>query len=112
MRSNIREQAAQGPAQQNNIISRVNWLGERSFVGVEVAEQARQECLGFGAIRGACFNAAIKLEQLGEQRQDERKGDLFDNTMWSASVTQQAETCERKTVDSGMASVPGPARAR
>ena len=62
-----REQASQGSAQQNDVISRVNRARKGRFVGIEIAKHAREQCLGR---RGSGIDwglgVAVELEQLGE----------------------------------------------
>ena len=43
----IRKQTAQRTAQKHNIISRVDWTGEGSLIGIEVCEDMREDSWRF-----------------------------------------------------------------
>jgi hypothetical protein len=71
------KQTAQGAAEEDDVIARVDGAGEGGFVGVEIGEDAREE--GFGLGRGALggsFGVAVELEELGEQGENECEGEL------------------------------------
>lgn len=65
-----REERAQRAAQQDNVISGIDRLGEGVLVGVEVVEDAVQE----GGWRGVAL--AVEVEQGGEEGEDKGEGDL------------------------------------
>lgn len=72
-----REEAAQGATEQDDVISGVDGARKRGLVGVEVAENAREQRLGGrgGGVERS-LDTAVELEELREQREDESEGDL------------------------------------
>lgn len=82
----VREEAPQRAAQQNDVISRVNWPRKCCLVGVEITEDTREQCLRRES-RIICrsFHVAVEFEEFRKQREDESEGYLYE--------TCQTTTC-------------------
>lgn len=65
-----REEGAEGTAEQDDVVPRIDGAGKGILVGIEVVEDAIQE-----RIRGGILGA-VKGKERGEEREDEGEGDL------------------------------------
>jgi hypothetical protein len=64
-------------APPSSTIAGVDGARKGGLVGIELAEDPRQECvLGRGGRIGRGFGVAIEFEELGEEREDEGEGYL------------------------------------
>ncbi len=75
----LREQAAQRPAQQHDVVARVYGPRKGLFVRIEVAQHRRQQRGRRQLARGRRLGIAVELQQVREQREDEGEGDLRES---------------------------------
>lgn len=61
-----REDRAQCASKEDDVVAVVDWLAKAVLVRVQAGEYLREEGLGL-----LCFDIAVELEQLREQREDE-----------------------------------------
>ena len=69
------EERAEGAAEEHDVVAVVYGFCEGVFVRVEGGEGAGEEGGRGGGVRG--FVVAVEFEELGEEREDEREGDLW-----------------------------------
>lgn len=65
------EERSESAAEQDNVVARVDGLGKRVLVGIEAGEDLGEDRVGV-----ARLVVAVKLDELGEQGQDEGEGYL------------------------------------
>lgn len=72
------EEGAEGAAEEDDVVARVDGAGEGGLVAVEAGEDALEKGRGLGGVcgRGAGFAVTVELEELREEREDEGEGDL------------------------------------
>lgn len=95
----LREQRSHSSTEKNNIISRVDRPLKRSLVPIQPTQHRLKECRWTIVVRRGVFAIAVELEKLGEEREDECKGDLvkFQSAKLKCSFCWEILTRSRRS---------------
>lgn len=109
------EEGAEGAAEEDDVVTRVNGAGEGGLVAVEAGEDALEEGRGLGCVcgGGAGFAVAVELEELREEGENEGKGDLGRGPdQYSSPTRRGVQALAYKVEEEGDGDHPQDASAR